>query len=128
MSTPALALLGLVMLIVAIPLAFSLAPFVIAVIALAIAARLTHLGLAEAAGELDVESAIIDGEVIVTNEAGLSDFRALRKAITDPGVAAKLREMAVTPGGTSSADFRKMIDADIENYVSVVKAANLKFD
>lgn len=53
---------------------------------------------------------------------------ALRKAITDPGVSAKLREMAVTPGGTSSADFRKMIDADIQNYVAVVKAANLKFE
>jgi tripartite-type tricarboxylate transporter receptor subunit TctC len=53
---------------------------------------------------------------------------ALRKAITDPGVSARLREMAVTPGGTSSADFRKMIDADIQNYVSVVKAANLKFE
>jgi tripartite-type tricarboxylate transporter receptor subunit TctC len=53
---------------------------------------------------------------------------ALRKAITDPGVSAKLREMAVTPGGTASADFRKMIDADIQNYVSVVKAANLKFE
>ena len=53
---------------------------------------------------------------------------ALRKAITDPGVADKLREMAVTPGGTSSADFRKMIDADIQNYVDVVKAANLKFE
>lgn len=37
--------------------------------------------LAKAARDLDVESAIIDGEVIVTNEAGLSDFRALRKAI-----------------------------------------------
>jgi tripartite-type tricarboxylate transporter receptor subunit TctC len=53
---------------------------------------------------------------------------ALRKAITDPGVSAKLREMAVTPGGTSSADFRKMIDADIQDYVAVVKAANLKFE
>ncbi|MBX9775103.1 MAG: tripartite tricarboxylate transporter substrate binding protein [Xanthobacteraceae bacterium] len=53
---------------------------------------------------------------------------ALRKAITDPGVSAKLREMAVTPGGTASADFRKMIDADIQSYVEVVKAANLKFE
>jgi tripartite-type tricarboxylate transporter receptor subunit TctC len=53
---------------------------------------------------------------------------ALRKAITDPGVSAKLRDMAVTPGGTSSADFRKMIDADIQDYVTVVKAANLKFE
>ena len=38
--------------------------------------------LAKAASELEAESAIIDGEVIVTNEAGLSDCRALRKAIT----------------------------------------------
>jgi tripartite-type tricarboxylate transporter receptor subunit TctC len=53
---------------------------------------------------------------------------ALRKAIVDPDVSAKLREMAVTPGGIASADFRKMIDADIQNYVSVVKAANLKFE
>lgn len=53
---------------------------------------------------------------------------ALRKAITDAGISAKLREMAVNPGGTASADFRKMIDADIQNYVAVVKAANLKFN
>lgn len=38
--------------------------------------------LAKAASGLDAEDAIIDGEVIVTNEAGLSDFKALRKAIT----------------------------------------------
>ncbi|RWI14446.1 MAG: ATP-dependent DNA ligase [Mesorhizobium sp.] len=38
--------------------------------------------LAKAAGELKLETAIIDGEIIVTNEAGLSDFAALRKAIT----------------------------------------------
>jgi tripartite-type tricarboxylate transporter receptor subunit TctC len=52
----------------------------------------------------------------------------LRKAIADPEVSAKLKGMAVNPGGTSSDEFRKMIDADIENYVQVIKAANLKFD
>jgi tripartite-type tricarboxylate transporter receptor subunit TctC len=52
----------------------------------------------------------------------------LRKAITDPGVSEKLRGMAVNPGGTSSAEFAKMIDADIENYKQIIKAANLKFD
>jgi tripartite-type tricarboxylate transporter receptor subunit TctC len=52
---------------------------------------------------------------------------ALRKAIADPGVTAKLKEMAVTPGGGTGAEFRKMIDADIKSYVEVVKAANLKF-
>jgi tripartite-type tricarboxylate transporter receptor subunit TctC len=53
---------------------------------------------------------------------------ALRRAIADPGVNAKLKEMAVTPGGGTGEQFRKMIDADIQNYVSVVKAANLKFE
>jgi tripartite-type tricarboxylate transporter receptor subunit TctC len=53
---------------------------------------------------------------------------ALRRAIADPGVSAKLKEMAVTPGGGTGEEFRKMIDADIQNYVAVVKAANLKFE
>lgn len=38
--------------------------------------------LAKAAAELEVESAIIDGEIIVLNDAGLSDFGELRTAIT----------------------------------------------
>nr|WP_254024510.1 ATP-dependent DNA ligase [Mesorhizobium ventifaucium] len=38
--------------------------------------------LVEAAKGLNVQNAIIDGEVVVLNEAGLSDFAALRKAIT----------------------------------------------
>ncbi|MER9248587.1 ATP-dependent DNA ligase [Mesorhizobium sp. M0590] len=38
--------------------------------------------LAAAAKETDVQSAIIDGEIIVLNDKGLSDFAELRKAIT----------------------------------------------
>ncbi|WP_292548466.1 hypothetical protein [Mesorhizobium sp.] len=38
--------------------------------------------MAEAAKGLSVQNVIIDGEVVVLNEAGLSDFAALRKAIT----------------------------------------------
>lgn len=53
---------------------------------------------------------------------------ALQRAIRDPEVSAKLKGMAVNPGGTPSDEFRKMIDADIQSYVAVVKAANLKFD
>jgi tripartite-type tricarboxylate transporter receptor subunit TctC len=52
----------------------------------------------------------------------------LRKAIADAEVSKKLKGMAVNPGGTSSEDFRKMIDQDIKGYVEVVKAANLKFN
>ena len=51
-----------------------------------------------------------------------------QRAIRDPGVSAKLKAMAVNPGGTSSDEFRKMIDADIASYVLVVKAANLTFE
>ena len=53
---------------------------------------------------------------------------ALRKAIKDPAVADKLKAMAVTPGGTSSAEFKAMIDKDIQTYQEVIKAANLKFN
>ena len=51
----------------------------------------------------------------------------LRRAIADPGVSAKLKAMAVTPGGGPSAEFRAMIDADIKTVSDVVKAANLEF-
>jgi ATP-dependent DNA ligase len=40
-----------------------------------------YAGLVEAARELEVEKAIIDGEAVVTNEAGLPDFAALQKAV-----------------------------------------------
>jgi tripartite-type tricarboxylate transporter receptor subunit TctC len=51
----------------------------------------------------------------------------LRKAIADPDVSAKLKGMAVNPGGNSSDEFRAMIDADIKTTAEVVKAANLEF-
>jgi ATP-dependent DNA ligase len=40
-----------------------------------------YSGIAKAAGEFDCRSAIIDGEVIVQNENGVSDFDALKSAI-----------------------------------------------
>jgi tripartite-type tricarboxylate transporter receptor subunit TctC len=53
---------------------------------------------------------------------------ALQRAINDPSVSAKLKGMAVNPGGNTSAEFKAMIDADIQTYVAVAKAANLKFE
>jgi tripartite-type tricarboxylate transporter receptor subunit TctC len=52
----------------------------------------------------------------------------LRQAILAPDVSQKLRAMAANPGGTSSDDFRRMINADIKVYEGVVKAANLTFE
>ena len=53
---------------------------------------------------------------------------SLRKAITDPDVSAKLRALAVSPNGGPGAEFGKVIEADIETYKQVIKAANLKFE
>jgi tripartite-type tricarboxylate transporter receptor subunit TctC len=52
----------------------------------------------------------------------------LRKVIADPDVNAKLKAMAVDPGGGSSAEFRAMIDKDITTTAEVVKAAKLEFN
>jgi tripartite-type tricarboxylate transporter receptor subunit TctC len=55
--------------------------------------------------------------------------KALSEAIRDPGVAEKLRAMAVDPGGeVAPDDFRRTIEADIVKYKDVVKAANLHFE
>ena len=54
--------------------------------------------------------------------------KALSEAIRDPGVSAKLKNLAVDPGGGPPEEFRRMIDADIVKYKKVVKAANLHFE
>jgi tripartite-type tricarboxylate transporter receptor subunit TctC len=53
---------------------------------------------------------------------------ALKQVILAPDVSDKLKAMAVNPGGTSSEDFRRMIDADIKVYEAVVQAAHLTFE
>jgi tripartite-type tricarboxylate transporter receptor subunit TctC len=52
---------------------------------------------------------------------------SVREALADPGVQAKLKGMAVNPGGGTGAEFRTMIDGDIKKFQEIVKAANLKF-
>ena len=52
MSTPAVALLGLLLVLLAIPLALSLGPLVIGIILLAWAARRAHVSLAVVDGQL----------------------------------------------------------------------------
>jgi tripartite-type tricarboxylate transporter receptor subunit TctC len=53
---------------------------------------------------------------------------ALRKAITDPDVSSKLKQLAVSPGGQPGKEFAAMIDHDIATISDVIKAANLKFE
>lgn len=53
---------------------------------------------------------------------------AVRRVLADEGIRSKLKAMAVNPGGGPGAEFRKRIDADIEAFGEVVKAANLKFE
>jgi tripartite-type tricarboxylate transporter receptor subunit TctC len=54
--------------------------------------------------------------------------KTLSESIRDPGVSAKLRNIAVTPGGGPAAEFRRMIEADIVKFRDIVKAANLRFE
>jgi tripartite-type tricarboxylate transporter receptor subunit TctC len=54
--------------------------------------------------------------------------KAFNEAIADPGVGAKLKAMAVNPGGATPEEFKRIIDGDIIKFGEVVKAANLKFE
>ena len=54
--------------------------------------------------------------------------KALSEAIRDPGVSAKLENLAVQPGGGSPEDFKRTVESDIVKFREVIKAANLKFE
>jgi tripartite-type tricarboxylate transporter receptor subunit TctC len=54
--------------------------------------------------------------------------KAFSEAIADPGVAQKLKALAVIPGDVTPEQFTRIIQADIVRFGDVVKAANLKFE
>jgi tripartite-type tricarboxylate transporter receptor subunit TctC len=54
--------------------------------------------------------------------------KALDQTIGDPGVADKLKALAVDPGGATPQQFETIIQSDIAKFGDVVKAANLKFE
>ena len=54
--------------------------------------------------------------------------KALSQSIRDPEVSAKLKNLAVTPGGGPPDDFRHIVEDDIVKVRDVVKAANLTFE
>ena len=53
---------------------------------------------------------------------------ALRGAVQSPDVADKLKALGVDPGGVTSEELRRLIEADIKLTADVVKAANLSFE
>jgi tripartite-type tricarboxylate transporter receptor subunit TctC len=54
--------------------------------------------------------------------------KALFKAIHDPSVAARLKNMAINPSNDTPAQFEQLIESDIKTFHSVVQAAHLKFE
>src|ERR1700733_3141090 len=54
--------------------------------------------------------------------------KALDEAIRDPGVADKLKALAVDPGGATPDQFKAIIANDIVKFGEIVKSANLHFE
>ena len=53
--------------------------------------------------------------------------KALANAIHDPGVAVKLKILAVSPGVATAEEFKHVIEREIIKYKDVIKAADLHF-
>ena len=53
--------------------------------------------------------------------------KELSRALADPTVQARLKQMAVKPGGPTGDAFKKVIDDDIEKFAGIAKAAHLTF-
>ena len=65
---------------------------------------------------------------IATPPAIVTDLeKALAKAIHDPGVAAKLKVLAVGPGVATPEEFKHVIETEIIKYKDVIKTADLHF-
>jgi tripartite-type tricarboxylate transporter receptor subunit TctC len=65
---------------------------------------------------------------IATPELVVAKLRAeLGRALADAGVQEGLKKMAVKPGGPTGEEFKKRIEADINIFAEVVRAAKLTF-
>ena len=53
--------------------------------------------------------------------------KTITEAIHDPGVAAKLKTLAVSPGPATPEEFKHVIESEIVKYKDVIKAADLHF-
>ena len=54
--------------------------------------------------------------------------QALNEAIADPGVSAKLKALAVNPGGATPEQFKQIIATDTAKFSDVVAKAHLHFE
>jgi len=52
----------------------------------------------------------------------------LIRAIKDPGVSARLKELGVEPSGNTSEEFARILDADIRRWAVVAKASNVRVE
>jgi tripartite-type tricarboxylate transporter receptor subunit TctC len=83
------------------------------------------------AGLPDVDVALWSGVFVLagTPAAVRSKLEAeLRRVLADEGVRAKLKAMAVNPGGPVGDDFARTIDTDIRRFAEIARQANLKFE
>jgi len=54
--------------------------------------------------------------------------KSLAEAIHDPGVSARLKNMAINPSNDTPEQFKQLIESDIVKFRQVVQAAHLKFE
>jgi tripartite-type tricarboxylate transporter receptor subunit TctC len=54
--------------------------------------------------------------------------KSLHDAIHDPGVSARLQNMAINPSNDTPEQFKQLIESDIVKFRNVVQAAHLKFE
>ena len=50
------------------------------------------------------------------------------RALKDPGVSARLKDLGVVPSGNTSDEFARILDADLVRWATVAKAANVKVE
>jgi tripartite-type tricarboxylate transporter receptor subunit TctC len=54
--------------------------------------------------------------------------KEMMEIIKLPDVAARLKDLQVDPSGNTSAEFARMIEAELPRWVAIAKAANVKLD
>ena len=54
--------------------------------------------------------------------------REVAEALRDPGIGAKLKALYMEPLGTSPAEFKAHVDAEMKRWAPVIKAREIKIN